>query len=55
MMKLFWRLFFGKPAKEEKPKKKKKSLTAVLMDWLLSLPLVALKNKWNSDLWKPDF
>ena len=53
-MKLLWKLLFGKPAKAKEPKKKKKSLLPVLMDKLLSLPLIAIKNKWTENLWKPD-
>lgn len=53
-MKFLWKLLFGKPAKAKEPKKKKKSLLPALMDKLLSLPLIAIKNKWTENLWKPD-
>ena len=53
-MKLLWKMLFGKPAKAQKPKKKKKSLLPVLMDKLASVPLKALELKWSEDFWKPD-
>ncbi len=57
-MKTILRLLFGRPSKPKRakaPKKKKRSLSSVLLDRLLSIPLSALELKWNESLWKADF
>ena len=54
-MKTLLRLLLGFPSRPKRtvtPKRKKK-LSAVLADRLMSLPLAALKAKWDEDLWKP--
>ncbi len=53
-MKLLWKLFFGKPGRVKKPKKRKRNLMLVLLDKLAGIPLTALELKWSEDLWKPD-
>lgn len=39
---------------KQKTNQNKKSIPYMLMDLLLSLPLMLLARKWKGDLWKPD-
>ena len=44
----------GKPKKQKKSSQKpKKNIGAWLLNQLTSIPLEALKAKWNRDLWDP--
>ncbi|MBR0162614.1 MAG: hypothetical protein IJQ02_15210 [Oscillospiraceae bacterium] len=53
-MKLLRLLFSGKPARQPKPKKERKSLGIQLLDKLTGYGLDWLKSRWNADLWRQD-
>lgn len=48
-MKVLTSLLGSKTRKSEQPKKEKRSLGA----WIAVILLIALKWKWESDLWEP--